>query len=137
MPAAPLLYSWYFLDCCQCCLVLPLLALCRVPALWLEMGNPGFSLSFVPVVFTEADIVLIPGSLCRRRQKENQEDLLDRVNQATLAMLNKGGAGTGTGQGAGRKLTDLAAYKSVTEMQHNNSLTVQAREHALAVGTRC
>lgn len=62
---------------------------------------------------------------CRRRQKENQEDLLERVNQTTLQMLNKGdGAGGGNG-GNARKITDLVAYKSVAEMQHNSTLTVQ------------
>jgi hypothetical protein len=61
----------------------------------------------------------------RRRQKENQEDLLQRVNQATLDMLNKGGAGGNGGGGQGRKITDIVAYKNVADMQHNNTLTVQ------------
>ncbi len=61
----------------------------------------------------------------RRRQKENQEDLLQRVNQATLDMLNKGGGGSGGGGGQGRRITDIVAYKSPSDMQHNNSLTVQ------------
>ena len=61
----------------------------------------------------------------RRRQKENQEDLLQRVNQATLAMLNKGGSGGLGGSGQGRRITDIQAYKSVNDMQHNNTLTVQ------------
>lgn len=61
----------------------------------------------------------------RRRQKENQEDLLQRVNQATLDMLNKGGGAAGGGGGQGRRITDIVAYKSPSDMQHNNSLTVQ------------
>jgi nucleosome binding factor SPN SPT16 subunit len=61
----------------------------------------------------------------RRRQKENQEDLLQRVNQATLDMLNKGGGGAGSSGGQGRRITDIVAYKSPSDMQHNNSLTVQ------------
>ena len=64
-------------------------------------------------------------SLCRRRQKENQEDLLDRVNKATLAMLSKSGGGAAGGAGPGRKITDIQAYKAVNDMQHNNTLTVQ------------
>ncbi|EFN58683.1 hypothetical protein CHLNCDRAFT_140286 [Chlorella variabilis] len=69
----------------------------------------------------------------RRRQKENQEDLLQRVNQATLDMLSKGGAGGGAGSGVGRKITDIQAYRSVTDMQHNNSLTVQVDHRAECV----
>jgi hypothetical protein len=61
----------------------------------------------------------------RRRQKENQEDLLQRVNQATLDMLNKAGGGGAAGAGGGRKITDIQAYRGVADMQHNNSLTVQ------------
>ena len=61
----------------------------------------------------------------RRRQKENQEDLLQRVNQATLDMLNKSGSGSGGGNGQGRKISDISAYKSVADMHHNNTLTVQ------------
>ena len=62
---------------------------------------------------------------CRRRQKENQEELLERVNQNTLQMLSKNGSGSGGGGGTGRKITDLVAYRSVNDMQHNNTLAVQ------------
>lgn len=61
----------------------------------------------------------------RRRQKENQEELLERVNQTTLQMLAKGGNGGSNAAGAGRKITDLVAYRSVNEMQHNSTLSVQ------------
>ncbi len=62
----------------------------------------------------------------RRRQKENQEDLLARVNQATLNMLNKnGGDGRGAGGPSGRRVSETVAYKSVAEMQQFQSLTVQ------------
>ena len=40
-------------------------------------------------------------------------------------MLNKGGAGGSGGNGQGRKITDIVAYKNVADMQHNNTLTVQ------------
>ena len=47
------------------------------------------------------------------------------MNQATLDMLSKGGGGGGGGGGQGRKITEIVAYKSVADMQHNSSLTVQ------------
>jgi nucleosome binding factor SPN SPT16 subunit len=60
----------------------------------------------------------------RRRQKENQEELLTRVNEATLQMLTKTG-GAGQSSAGVRKITDIVAYKAVNDVQHNNSLTVQ------------
>lgn len=69
----------------------------------------------------------------RRRQKENQEDLLQRVNQATLDMLNKGTTGGAGAGGGGRKVSELVAYKDVTAMQHNSSLTVQVDHRAECV----
>ena len=67
-------------------------------------------------------------ALRRRRQKENQEDLLARVNQATLNMLNKnGGAGRGAAGGGGKRISDTLAYKSPAEMQQFHGLTVQVR----------
>lgn len=41
-------------------------------------------------------------------------------------MLSKSGGAAAGAAAAGRKLTDLNAYKSVEQMQHNNTLTVQA-----------
>lgn len=67
----------------------------------------------------------------RRRQKENQEELLERVNQTTLQMLSKSGGGSGSGGGGGRKITDLTAYRAANEMQHNNTLTVQVAAPSL------
>ncbi|KAI3435579.1 hypothetical protein D9Q98_001644 [Chlorella vulgaris] len=69
----------------------------------------------------------------RRRQKENQEVLLQRVNQATLDMLNKSGGSGGGGGGAGRKMSDIVAYKGVGDMQHNGSLTVQVDKRSECV----
>ena len=70
---------------------------------------------------------------CRRRQKENQEDLLQRVNQATLDMLSKGGGGGGGGAGQGRKVSDVVSYRSPGDMQHNSSLTVQVDHRSESV----
>jgi len=61
----------------------------------------------------------------RRRQRENQEDLLDKVNQATLQFLTKGPSGAASGAANGRKITDLVAYKSVNDLQHNGILALQ------------
>lgn len=60
----------------------------------------------------------------RRRQKEAQEGLLERANQATLQLLTKNGA-AGQGSAGVRKISDLVAYKASTDVQHNNTLTVQ------------
>ncbi len=62
---------------------------------------------------------------CRRRHKENQEELLDKVNQATLQMLTKNSGGAGSSGASGRKITDITAYKSVNEINHTNALAVQ------------
>jgi hypothetical protein len=43
-------------------------------------------------------------------------------------MLGKNGGAGGSGSGTGRKITDIVAYRSVNDMHHNNSLTVQARQ---------
>lgn len=40
-------------------------------------------------------------------------------------MLNKGTTGGAGAGGGGRKVSELVAYKDVTAMQHNSSLTVQ------------
>lgn len=62
---------------------------------------------------------------CRRRHKENQEELLDKVNQATLQMLTKNSGGAGGSGVTGRKITDIVAYKAVNEISHTNALAVQ------------
>ncbi len=51
--------------------------------------------------------------------------LLWPCRQATLDMLSKGTTGGAGAGGAGRKVSELVAYKNVTDMQHNSSLTVQ------------
>lgn len=79
-----------------------------------------------PFCLANPSITCIPCCLAfRRRQKENQDELLQRVNQNTLQMLSKSGAAGGSGTGPGKKITDLTAYKSINDIQHNNVLAVQ------------
>ena len=63
----------------------------------------------------------------RRKQKENQEDLLRRVNDATLAALTSARGGAGDGGRSGRRISDLCAYKAPADVPHARDLAVQAR----------
>ena len=65
--------------------------------------------------------------LRRRKQKENQEDLLRRVNDATLAALTSARGGAGDGGRSGRRISDLCAYKAPADVPHARDLAVQAR----------
>lgn len=62
----------------------------------------------------------------RRKQKENQEDLLKRVNEETLRVLrhnqdenNQGGSG------AGRQISEVVAYRSISDMPSVRDLGIQ------------
>ena len=64
--------------------------------------------------------------VCRRKQKENQEDLLKRVNEETLRVLrhnqdenNQGGSG------AGRQVSEVVAYRSISDMPSVRDLAIQ------------
>ena len=62
----------------------------------------------------------------RRKQKENQEDLLRRVNDATLAALTSArGGGAGEGR-SGRRVSDLCAYKAPADVPNSRDLALQA-----------
>ena len=63
---------------------------------------------------------------CRRKQKENQEDLLKRVNEETLRQLrhnqdenNQGGSG------GGRQVSEVVAYRSISDMPAARDLAIQ------------
>ena len=63
---------------------------------------------------------------CRRKQKENQEDLLKRVNEETLRQLrhnqdenNQGGSG------GGRQVSEVVAYRSISDMPSTRDLAIQ------------
>lgn len=68
----------------------------------------------------------------RRRLQEDQGELLERVNQATLQHLNRAAGGLAAGGGTGKKITDIVAYKSPVEMAHNGQLAVQVRSRGHA-----
>lgn len=60
----------------------------------------------------------------RRRQKENQEALLEKVNQATLSILDKTNKDKG-GSGGTRKITDIVSYKSVSDVRQVHHFAIQ------------
>lgn len=69
----------------------------------------------------------------RRRQAETQQDLLERVNAATLAAFNVGGNGSASGAGQGRKVSAITAYQSPREFASNGLMTVQVDHKAESV----
>jgi len=61
----------------------------------------------------------------RKKQKENQEDLLKKVNDETLRQLtNKQGDGDG-GDGGGRRVSEVVAYRSVKEIPLAREMAIQ------------
>ena len=63
--------------------------------------------------------------LFRRKQKENQEDLLRNANENTLKALR---ASDGGGrQAAGRKVSAITTYARVADMPSSRDLAIQAR----------
>lgn len=64
----------------------------------------------------------------RRKQKENQEDLLRNANENTLKALRA--ADGGGRQAAGRKVSALTTYARVADMPSSRDLAIQVRAHA-------
>lgn len=62
---------------------------------------------------------------CRRKQKENQEDLLRNANENTLRALKASEAGSG-GANIGRKASALESYKTIEEIPSTRELAIQA-----------
>lgn len=63
---------------------------------------------------------------CRRKQKENQEDLLKRVNEETLRQLRHNqDEGNQAGSSGGRKVSEVVAYRSVSDMPSVRDLAIQ------------
>ena len=61
----------------------------------------------------------------RRRQKENQEELLEKVNQATLSILDKTNNQNTAGGGASRKISDIVSYKDVSDVKRVHHFAIQ------------
>lgn len=64
--------------------------------------------------------------MCRRKQKENQEDLLKRVNEETLRQLrHTQDEGNQNGADNGRQVSEVIAYRSIAEMPSVRDLAIQ------------
>ena len=80
------------------------------------------------------------GGACRKKQKENQEDLLAKANQETMrALKSTDGASAVT---AGRKVSAVEAYRRVEDIPTSRELAVMVRmlsqiPHHLLSGTGC
>ena len=63
---------------------------------------------------------------CRRKQKENQEDLLKRVNEETLRQLRHNQDDNNqSGSGSGRQVSEVVAYRSISDMPSVQNLAIQ------------
>lgn len=65
-----------------------------------------------------------PHRITRRQQKQNQDELLARINEETRRKLVEGGAGGSGSQAAGRKVSDIVAYRSPADIPPLPSLQV-------------
>lgn len=64
---------------------------------------------------------------CRKKQKENQEDLLKRVNEETLRQLrHTQDENNQNGSDSGRQVSEVVAYRSIAEMPTVRDLAIQA-----------
>ena len=62
---------------------------------------------------------------CRKRQKTNQVDLLTKVNQETLRLLNKQKSDPNEEGGSGRKISEAVSYKSLKEIPPTSRMAIQ------------
>ncbi len=60
----------------------------------------------------------------RKRQKENQEALLEKVNQATLSILDKTNKEREKAGGP-RKVTDIMSYNSISDVRQGHHFAIQ------------
>lgn len=69
--------------------------------------------------------------ICRRKQKENQEDLLKRVNEETLRQLRHSqDEGNQAGSSGGRQVSEVVAYRSISDMPSIRDLAIQVASQA-------
>ena len=65
---------------------------------------------------------------CRKKQKENQEDLLQKANRETMrALKSTDGAAAVT---AGRKVSAVEAYRRVEDIPSSRELAIMVRRIA-------
>ena len=62
---------------------------------------------------------------CRKKQKENQEDLLQRANQETMRALKSTDGATAVT--AGRKVSAVEAYRRVEDIPTSRELAILVR----------
>ena len=68
---------------------------------------------------------------CRKKQKENQEDLLQKANQETMRALK---SGDGTAQvTVGRKVSAVESYKRIDDIPTSRELAIMVRAAPLAL----
>ncbi len=60
----------------------------------------------------------------RRQQKQNQDELLARINEETRRKLVEGGAASARTHAGGRKVSDIVTYRSPTDIPPVPSLQV-------------
>lgn len=60
----------------------------------------------------------------RKRQKENQEALLEKVNQATLSILDKTNRDKEEAKGS-RRVTDIVSYRCVADVRQGHHFAIQ------------
>jgi hypothetical protein len=63
--------------------------------------------------------------MSRKKQKENQEDLLKKVNDETLRQLTKQKEGGDGGDGGGRKVSEVVAYRTVKDIPPTREMAIQ------------
>ena len=83
-------------------------------------------------IYTGADIEILIAELrynldSRRRQKENQEDLLKKVNDETLRQLTKSKDENGPAGGGGRKVSEVVAYRNVKDIPATREMAIQVK----------
>lgn len=88
-----------------------------------------FNTSLVEVFFEIQSLIILRDILnfsgYRKRQKTNQEDLLTKVNNETLRLLNKNKANGPANGGGGRKVSEVVSYRNLREIPPSSRMAIQ------------